>query len=83
LQPKAALGVEAGALRLLLVQELLDRGLYCLGPMFASAALDGRALELAYAGIADSMAALSSAVRDGSVHERLQLAATDRIALRR
>ena len=81
-RPRPASSVNGEALRLLLVQELLARGIYCLGPMFASAALDGSVLETVRAGITGAFRVLAQAVRDGDVHRHMRLEPTDRIALR-
>lgn len=82
-QPKPASVEDASAIRLLLVQELLARGIYCLGPIYVSAAHGDFELSTVRNGVRAAIDVLAHAIHARSVTAILQLARTDRIALRR
>jgi len=84
LEPRSALSVPMNALRLLLVQELLVRGIYCLGPIFPSRQHGGPMLDQVAQALDQVVGIISAAVHeDDHLHRMLHLAETERTILRR
>ena len=84
LEPRRALRVPMNGLRLLLVQELLARGIYCLGPIFPSRQHGGPVLAQVTQALDQVLGIIRAAV-DGDDHLRqmLHLAEPERTMLRR
>ena len=82
LRPSADSVVAATARRLLLVQELLAHDIYCLGAIYPSAAHDDEALDTLRVAISGAIGAVSRAVQENRVVERLRLKMTNREVVR-
>ena len=83
LEPRPALRVPMNGLRLLLVQELLARGIYCLGPMFPSRQHGGRVLARVMRALGQVAGIISAAAEgDDSLRQMLHLSEPERTALR-
>jgi glutamate-1-semialdehyde 2,1-aminomutase len=83
LEPRRALRVSMNSLRLLLVQELLRRGIYCLGPMFPSRQHGGPVLARVTRALDQVAGIISAAVASGHLDQMLHLAESERTVLRR
>jgi glutamate-1-semialdehyde 2,1-aminomutase len=82
LRPPPGTVVAPTALRLLLVQELLAQDIYCLGAIYPSGAYDEAALDTLRVAISGAMGAVSRAVLENQVAERLRLEMTNREVVR-
>ena len=82
LRPPPGTVVAPTALRLLLVQELLAHNIYCLGAIYPSGAYDEAALDTLRVAISGAMGAVSWAVLENQVAERLRLEMTNREIVR-
>lgn len=84
LEPRRALPVPADAVRLLLVQELLGRAIYCLGPIFPSRQHDGPVLAQVLPALDQVVGIVGTAMREeDGLHQILRLEVPERTVLRR
>ena len=84
LEPRRTLRVPMNGLRLLLVQELLARGIYCLGPIFPSRQHGGPVLAQVTQALGQVLGIIRAAVDgDDHLHRMLHLAEPERTMLRR
>ena len=84
LEPRCALPVPADAVRLLLVQELLGRAIYCLGPIFPSRQHDGPVLAQVLPALDQIVGIVETAMREeDGLRQILHLEVPERTLLRR
>lgn len=83
LRPRPDTAVGPAEIRLLLVQELLARDVYCLGTIYTSAAHDDAVLEALHRAVAWAMGSVSRAVSENRAAERLQMEVPHREVIRR
>jgi glutamate-1-semialdehyde 2,1-aminomutase len=84
LVPRRAARVPIDAVRLLLVQELLGHGVYCLGPVFPSRQHDGSVLPRVKRALGQIVGTIGAALaEDDCLHRMLRLAMPRRTVLRR